>query len=152
MAELIIHSLDQVTPEWLTTALQASGALIQGAAAGIRVDKGAGNWSANARLRITYSPGSQGALPARLFLKMVETDLDDEFFGGSEVTYYTQDYVGVEAAPLLRCYSGAYSEADRRYHLLLDDVSQTHVEAREKEPTLEYGLALAEGLAVMHAH
>jgi thiamine kinase-like enzyme len=33
----------------------------------------------------------------------------------------------------------------------LDDVSETHIEAAEKEPTLEYGLALAEGLAVLHA-
>ena len=40
----------------------------------------------------------------------------------------------------------------RRYYLLLDDLSETHIEAAEKAPTLEYGLALAEGLAVMHAH
>ena len=39
----------------------------------------------------------------------------------------------------------------RRYHILLDDVSETHIIAREKEPALEYGLALAEGLAALHA-
>jgi hypothetical protein len=82
---------------------------------------------------------------------MVNTDLEDEFFGPSEVAYYAHDYVGVEGVPLLRCYSAAYSEEKRRYHLLLDDVSDTHVEAATKAPTLEYGLALAEGLAAMHA-
>jgi hypothetical protein len=40
----------------------------------------------------------------------------------------------------------------RRYHLLLDDLSESHVEAKHKEPTLEYGHALAEALACLHAH
>ena len=78
--------------------------------------------------------------------------LEDEFFGPSEVAYYTRDYAGVEGAPLVRCYDAAYSEEKLRYHLLLDDLSGTHVEAAKKMPTLEYGLALAEGLAAMHAH
>jgi hypothetical protein len=82
---------------------------------------------------------------------MVNTDLDDEFFGPSEVAYYTRDYKDVEDAPLIRCYDAAFSEELKRYHVLLDDVSGTHVEAAQKAPTLEYGLALAEGLAVMHA-
>jgi hypothetical protein len=94
-----------------------------------------------------------GALPGRLFLKMVDTDASssDEFFGPSEVTYYTRDYIDVPAAPLVRCYDAAFSEEQRRYHLLFDNLSETHVEATEKAPTLEYGMALAEGLAVMHA-
>jgi aminoglycoside/choline kinase family phosphotransferase len=67
------------------------------------------------------------------------------------VTYYTRDYVDVEGAPLIHCYSAAFSAEQERYHLLLDDLSETHVEAAQKAPTVEYGLALAEGLAVMHA-
>jgi hypothetical protein len=34
----------------------------------------------------------------------------------------------------------------------LDDLSETHIEASKKTPTLEHGLALAEGLAILHAH
>jgi hypothetical protein len=83
---------------------------------------------------------------------MANADLDDgESFGPSEVWYYTRDYTDIQNAPLLRCYDAAYSEMLKRYHLLLDDVSETHIEAAQKEPTLEYGLALAEGLAVLHA-
>ena len=44
-----------------------------------------------------------------------------------------------------------YSAADQCYHLLLDDVSATHVEATRRPPTVEYALALADGLAAMHA-
>ena len=151
MPDEVITSLDQVTAEWLTGVLSNSGALTNGSVAAFDVDVGRGNWSTSARLNVRYAERSQGAMPQRLFLKMVNADLEDEFFGPSEVTYYTRDYAGVEDAPLVRCYSAAYSAEQQRYHLLLDDLSETHVEATEKAPTLEYGLALAEGLAVMHA-
>src|SRR5262249_57745687 len=82
---------------------------------------------------------------------MVKTDGGDCAFGPSEVTYYTRDYVDVEDALLVRCYDAAYSEAKQRYHLLLDDLSETHCAAYRKMPTLTHGLALAEGLAAMHA-
>lgn len=149
---MVITTPDQVTPEWLTAVLATSGALVSGSVIAFDVDAGRGNWSSNAILHVRYSDGAQGQRPPRLFLKMVETDLDDESFGASEVTYYTRDYVGATDAPLVRCYDAAYSEALRRYHLLLDDVSPTHVTAADKPPTLAYGLALAEGLAALHAH
>jgi hypothetical protein len=91
-------------------------------------------------------------MPEKLFLKMVDIDLDDEFFGSSEVNYYIRDYVGVPDVPIVRAYDAQYSEELGRYHVLMDDMSQTHVESIHKTPTLEHGLALAEGLAAMHAH
>ena len=151
MPDEVITSLEQVTAEWLTSVLSKSGALTHGAVVAFDVDTGRRNWSTNASLNVRYVERSQGTLPQRLFLKIVNTDLEDEFFGPSEVTYYTRDYAGVEGAPLVCCYDAAYSEEKRRYHLLLDDLSETHVEAATKAPTLDYGLALAEGLAAMHA-
>jgi hypothetical protein len=149
----VIASLDQVTPGWLTAVLLNDQALTAGAVSGFDVDAGRGNWSANAVLKLRYTADARGTLPARLFLKLVDAgdDSDGEFFGRSEVTYYTHDYVDVDDAPIIHCYDAAFSDQLRRYHLLLDDVSLTHVEAAEKEPTLEYGLALAEGLAALHA-
>lgn len=103
-------------------------------------------------IHIDYTNDAEGDLPRRLFLKMVDADTGGgEFFGSSEVTYYTRDYVDVPDVPLLRCYDAHFSPDLQRYHLLLDDVSDTHVPAHEKRPTLGYGLALAEGLAAMHA-
>ena len=151
MSDMVITHIDQVTPEWLTFVLARSAALTHGAVAMFDVDKGRGNWSKNAILKLRYVDGSQGTLPPRLFLKMVEVDLRDESFGPSEVTYYTPDYLGLTGAPLVHCYDALYSEEKHCYHVLLDDLSETHVEAAVKTPTLEYGLALAEGLAVMHA-
>lgn len=148
----LITTVEQVSSEWLTEVLTREGALQQGRVAAVALDTGRGNWSTNAILKVNYTAGAQGALPQRLFLKIVNADLEDEFFSDSEVTYYRRDYMGVPGVPLIRCYDGLYSAEQRRYHLLLDDLSETHIEAAEKEPTREYGLALAEGLAVMHAH
>ena len=151
MPEQLIARLDQVTAEWLTGVLSKSDALTEGAVAAFEVDTGSGNWSTNARLTVRYADDSQGRLPVALFLKLVDADLGDEFFGPSEVDYYIRDYIGVKNVPLVRCYDAVFSAAELRYHVLLDDLSETHVTAGNKAPTLEYGLALAEGLAAMHA-
>jgi len=116
------------------------------------IHAGSGNWSSNAILHLRYTADAAGERPPRLFLKMVNTDLDGESFGASEVAYYTRDYLGVAGAPLVRCYNAAYSAEMRRYHLLLEDLSPTHTVASSRPPTLAYGLALAEGLAALHAH
>jgi hypothetical protein len=148
----VISGVEQVTPEWLTRVLSASGALDTGTVIDVEVAASHGNWSNNAKIRPRYSTTSRGARPGSLFLKMVCTDLgDDEYFGDSEVRYYTRDYVDVPAAPLVHCHDAVYSEAERSYHLLLDDVSATHREATGRRPTLQCALALADGLAAMHA-
>jgi len=131
------RSINEVTTEWLTAVLAGSGALAQGIVASFALDTGQGNWSTSANLTVKYRGDARGSLPQRLFLKMVNADTgDDEFFGESEVTYYTRDYVNVPNAPLLRCYDAAYSEGLKRYHILLDDVAETHIEAAEKERRL----------------
>jgi hypothetical protein len=149
--ELIITQVDQVTSAWLTSMLSNSGALVHGAVASFNVSRGGGNWSTNALLNLQYMDGSQGTLPQRLFLKMVNANMNGESFDPSEVFYYTRDYIGVAGVPLVRCYAAAFSKELHRYHILMDDLSETHVTAAEKAPTREYGLALADGLAAMHA-
>jgi hypothetical protein len=151
MPDKVITHLNQVTHTWLTSVLTKSGALMNGAVATFDMKAGKGNWSTNIRLKVRYVDGSQGALPQRLFLKMVNAHLEDGSFSPSEVYYYTRDFVEVEKAPLVHCHDAAFSEKLQRYHVLLDDLSETHITAAEKTPTLEYGLALAEGLAVLHS-
>ncbi len=152
MLDQVITHLAQVTPEWLTAVLTQSGALTQGTVTAVSINSGQGNWSESGSLQLTYAPDAQGERPLRLFLKLVNTDLGDgEYFGGSEVDYYLRDYVDVPDAPLLRCYNGRYSPTRHRYHLLLEDVAATHQAACSQTPTLEYGLALAEAFAILHA-
>lgn len=152
MPEKVITSIDQVNTTWLTSVLTSSGALINGAVATFDMNAGKGNWSTNATINVKYTNGSQGTLPQQLFLKMVNTHLEDGFFGPSEVDFYTRDFTGVEGAPLVRCYNAVFSHELQRYHVLMDNLSATHINAEEKIVTIEYGLALAEGLALMHAY
>ena len=104
MSDEVITSLEQVTPEWLTGVLANSGVLTRGSVTTCDVETGGGNWSKHAKLALRYAEGSQGALPQRLFLKMVKTDWGDGAFGPSEVTYYTRDYVDVKEALLVVVY------------------------------------------------
>ena len=152
MTDKVIASLDQVSADWLTAVLRHSGALTQGGVTAFTMETQQRELSANAKILLRYSDKAQGDLPQRLFLKLVNTDMEDEFFGPSEVNYYTRDYVGLADRPILPCYDAAYSEQQRRYHILMDDLSATHVTAGSKTPTLAYGLALAEALAKLHAH
>lgn len=154
VTDKVLNQPDQATSRWLSAVLKSSGALTRGSVKAVKIESGQGNWSENAILKLGYVAGSQGERPQSLFLKMVDAGSPDdgEFFDDSEVTYYTRDYVALANAPLLRCYHAAYANEERRYHLLLQDVSATHVQARLKTPSLAYGLALAEGLAVLHAH
>ena len=152
MPDTVITSVEQATPEWLTAALSTSGALSAGTVIAVDLDAGHGNWSTNARLRPRYSADAAGDRPTSLFLKMVSTDLDDdESFGDSEVATTP----ATTSMFQMRRWSAATMPPTRRpstrYHLLLDDVTATHVEATGRPPTLEYALALADGLAAMHA-
>jgi Ecdysteroid kinase-like family len=152
MFDEVITSLNQINVEWLTGVLTRSGAVERGSVESFTVDTQQRELSTNVRLKLQYAKGSSGDLPRYLFLKLVNTDMGDEFFGPSEVNYYVRDYVGVPDVPIPRCYHGAYSAALGRYHILMEDLSETHVEANTRPPTLEHGLALSEGMAATHAY
>lgn len=151
--DFVFTDVEQVSVAWLTAVLTQSGALTSGKVVSFETDGGAGNWSQNARLTLTYSDDAKGNCPTSLFLKLVDTDTGDgEFFLPSEVTYYTRDYIDLPDAPLVRCYHAAYNAAQNRYHLLLDDLSETHKAAYDLAPNLAHGEAFAEAVAILHAH
>ena len=147
----VIRAMDQITPEWLTGVLRRAGVLAAGQVTSVIIESSERILSTGTRIRIAFSEDATGLLPTKLFLKTVKTDQDEDFFGPSEVNYYLRDYKGVTCAPIPRCYDAVFSEEQRCYHLLLDDLADTHIEARHKPRTLEYGLALAEALACLHA-
>jgi hypothetical protein len=151
-SEGLITSVEQVTEAWLTHVLNVSGALHQGQVTKVDMLTDARELSTSVRLRITYSEDATGSKPTKLFLKLVALDMEDEFFGPSEVNYYQRDYVGVRHTPIPRTYDAVYSQQHGSYHILMDDLSDTHETARNRTPTMGYGMALAEGLATLHAH
>ena len=101
------------------------------------------NWARQVPIRATLVGGAEKRLRLKLCL--------GETFGRSEVDYYVRDYVGLENAPLVRCYDAEFMPGIG-YHLLLEDLSETHADRKTVPPTLAHGLALAEALARLHAH
>jgi hypothetical protein len=73
MPDEVITSAEQITTGWLTAVLKNNGALSQGVVTSVELGEGEGNWSENANLKIIYSNDASGAMPERLFLKMVDT-------------------------------------------------------------------------------
>lgn len=142
----VITDPTQITPEYLTMALQRSGALVAGSVDHVSTEAGGRTWSKIARLQPQYSANAQGSMPSALLLKLCAGT-----FGRSEIDYLTRDYVHVADAPLPRCYDAQFDETIPAYHLLMDDLSATHSSGWERELVLEDALALGEAVAALHA-
>jgi hypothetical protein len=149
MTDPVITDPQQISAGWLTDALARSGALRAGR---VRDLTSAADTSINAQIvRIAphYDDQAEGALPAALLLKLCA---GGDSFGPSEVDYYMRDYAGLADAPIPRCYDAHFSAERHAYHILMDDHSATHHARWDMTPTLEYGCAVAEALAALHAH
>jgi hypothetical protein len=138
----------EVTTEWLTEALLRTQALTAGRVDAVETVESRSKWSQIVRITVRHSTESSGSRPQRLLLKLVQTDV----FGRSEADYFARDYVDLADAPIPRCYDAQYAERPRRYHILMDDLSETHVGTYEFRPTPGAALALADACALLHAH
>ncbi len=102
-----------------------------------------------ARLQIFYSPDASGKLPASLFLKICKEG--SALFGDSEVQFYTSIASSMPDPPMPCCFHSAYDAASSRYHLLLQDLTETHQVNWNKTPELCSALKTVEALARLHA-
>jgi Phosphotransferase enzyme family len=132
----VVHDPADVTPQWLEAAL------------GCRVhsferSEAVSIWGAHV-LIVAQVEGEQA--PRKLRVKVGSATV----FGRGEVDYYVHTFAGLADAPLVRCY---HAEADAtHYHLLLDDLTDTHRNQDDVPVTEAYGQALVESLAQVHAH
>ena len=144
---MIITSPNQITPAYLTQSLTASGALAHGSVASVAATVHAADWSSQIQLVITYSVDATGALPTALRMKLCQGT-----FGRSEIDYVSRDYADLPAAPIPRWYDAQFDQELGAYHLLMDDLAATHENNWQRPPDLAYAEALADTLALLHAH
>lgn len=147
----VLHTLEDLTPDWLTTALRANGILPHGHV--LRVEPAQTNHqsSLNYFLNIEYSPDAPPTLPATLFLKLSRPERWP--LTASEVEYYTQIVAQTphKIAPL--CYSAEFDSEKGAYHILLEDVSATHISLSMAFPPIsDHALQMGNALARLHAH
>lgn len=101
-------------------------------------------------IKLNYKTQQPDKYPKSLFLKFCRQD--DRFINNSEYFYYKRDYLGLENAPLPKCYDAGFSDTEGSYHVLLEDLSQTHYSNQEIRPTRHHAAIVAEELAKLHAY
>lgn len=108
-----------------------------------------------ARLRLEYSPDADVRLPARLFLKASRPDPNPELAasGLKEVAFYQTVAPRMPPGIVARCYDLARDPETRIFHLLLEDLAETHFVVTEwpLPPTREQCERIIETYARFHA-
>jgi len=106
------------------------------------------------RLRLAYEGATDGA-PANLILKTCHPDRLETFAiaGQREVEFYRRIAPRMPQGSVPRCFEAQYDETTKRWHLLLEDLSATHMLATEAPmpPDTPQCEAIVAALARLHA-
>jgi hypothetical protein len=145
----VLTTVDEVTPKWLTRVLSENGCLEHGEVISVQnILTKALPLSVVSRLGVTYS--SDLTAPSKLFLKIANSSMSQA--NGKEVDFYQTVARKIISSALIRCYDAQYSDEFGRSHLLLEDLSETHVQPESPlPPTPLYRELAVESLAEFHA-
>lgn len=125
--------MDNVLPpaaraEHLTAVLRKSGTLGDGRVRDVTVERSFDTVLSHImRLRLQYEGGAATA-PSSLIFKSVITERADTFWfaGRNEVAFYKQVAAATKDHLVPRSYEAVYDETSRLWHLLLEDLTDTH--------------------------
>lgn len=157
----VITALDQVTPTRLTAILQRAGVLSRGR---VTVVAARGNPAFNStvsHLAITYSADAPATAPQAILLKRNLPVEWAQQAGADEVAFYNwMAPIAADLPMLVRCFDAAYFPDSRDSHVLLEDLSLTHVTPLTRDqylslqgvPTDEQIAAMVDALARFHAY
>lgn len=142
---MVITDFEQVTPDWLTGVLRRDGVVEQGEIVSVDIRTQKTNTATVAHLSLSWSEGTPSRTPRALFLKLADFR--------REVDFYRTVVPAMQSTPLiLDCYDAVYDEQAGAAHLLLEDVTATHMPSDMTLPpsTPRYEL-LTNALAQFHA-
>jgi hypothetical protein len=139
VSERVLASVDEVTPAWLASVLGTPVGTVRVA----RVhEEQVGS--------ISYFLETDGD-PSRLFLKLPRGPAGAA--GEREVGLYRAVGADQASLPLVRCLDAAWDAETRRYHLLLEDLSETHDQpAWHLDVAERYVFGTVDCLARLHAY
>jgi hypothetical protein len=140
----------------LTAALRRSGALGDGRVCQVDVESSRATiLSRIIRLRLSYEGAAAGA-PACLILKtgLPERAAAAWNSGRHEVAFYTELAAAMPARLVPRCFEGVWDAASNGWHLLLEDLTDSHFITTiwPLPPTLEDARQIVGVRARFHAH
>ena len=155
---VLIRSIDQITPTWLTQRLRETGVLQRGEVISVRPGTSKFPQGAVAEitsLTLTYTPDASGNLPTQLALKCSRSEVHPEKLaaGSREVKFY-QAMAGLEYHfPIPPCYAAGYDIETGHSYILMADLSATHYQTPFPiPPPVKDCNPVVESLAHIHAH
>ena len=141
---------------WLTALLRREGYLDRGEVTTVRSLPSDSTITATiTRLEPEYSEEAAESAPSRLFLKIARPSQYDSrllpWLGKNEVEFYTVIARAMSHIPVVRCYDAAYVSETGAWHLLLDDLSETHFQTEwPLPPTRRHCEQMIDWLARFH--
>ncbi len=156
-ADMALTHLNDITPEWLTQRLRQAGYLPSGRVLSIYRSRVFSNNAESAQIEIDYSADSDISLaPNRLFVKVAHPDFT---WNQVEFDFYTRLAPEMQQKrpnivwPFPFCYDAVYCEGEPGAHLLLEDLSTSHVSADVPlPPTPIQAQGVIDGLAAFHGY
>jgi hypothetical protein len=153
----VLTSIDQATPLWLTEILRRGGYLSSGEVRSVVVTRIFTEQLASISyfLSVRYTGDATPGAPPRLFLKLPRLNLEPgaAVIGEKEVRMYRALAEHQQELPIIQCYDAIYDVELRKYHLLLDDLSDTHDQpAWHLEIAERYITETVDCLAQFHAY
>lgn len=153
-----IASVAQITPAWLTQRLREGGHLDQGRVVSVEPHgqqsdaAGGPGFHGGNRIEIRYSSDAPPSAPSRLYLKAYDGAVYKSA-GEREVAFYTSVAASMPYPPAVHCFDAAYDPETGAYHLLLEDVSETHRTVHPEEPATGSDIErMLDALARLHAY
>jgi len=123
----------EFTPQYLDALLRELGLQSDASVASvIPVGEFKGTGSALYRFRVSYKGKTDERAPTQLCLKM--TRPGEPGSRNREGTFYEQVAPHIDPSCLIRCYEAVNDSETGKYHILMDDISETHENAEEEWP------------------
>ena len=141
--------------EYLTEALRRSGALAEGRIANVTVESSKPTiLSRIIQLRLSYEGAAADAPPSIILKTGLPERAGFKGNGGRyEVAFYTQIAPAMPAGFVPRCFDAVWDEEANDWHLLLEDLTDTHFALTlwPMPPTREHSEAIVAARARFHA-
>lgn len=146
---------DPSTPDHLTAALRRAGVLGDARVTGVTIESTHPTiLSQITRLRLGYA-GDAANAPRSVILKLAHPDRADTGWQGArqEVAFYTDVAAATPARLTPSCFEAHADSATKTWHLLLEDLTDTHVLATQwpLPPSLAQCETIVAALARFHA-
>src|SRR5262245_40037430 len=140
-------------PDYLTDALRRSGALSDGRVTDAVVETTRKTvLSRIIRLRLSYD-GAVAGVPSFMILKTGLPERIDARWdsGRQEVAFYTQVAATMSAPLVPRCFDAAWDPDTKAWHLLLEDLTESHTNLPPLPPTFDQSKRIIAARARFHA-